>query len=245
MKLRVLIVDDEMLSRERMRRFLAAEPGTELVGECTNGKEAVRAIREHSPDVVLLDISMPELDGFGVLEELRGKPEPAVIFVTAHSEFAPRAFDIHAVDYLLKPFDRSRLRTAIGRAKERLEHPAYRSRNGMLPRQLETIPIKSSGRIKILRPLEIDWVGAADNYAELHVGSNTHLLRITLSELAERLPRNRFARVSKSALVNLDRVQEIRSRTHGDYVVVLHDGTCVPGTRTYRGTIAHLAGRVH
>jgi two-component system LytT family response regulator len=249
MNLRVLIVDDEALSRDRIRRFLKAEAGAEVIGECASGKEAVSAIREHAPDVVLLDVTMPEMDGFDVLEELEGGVVPAVIFVTAHDQFAIQAFEIHAVDYLLKPFGRVRLHTALCRARERVQlvnHQPFRppqQPNGPSARRLECIPVRSSGRIRILKPVEIDWIGSADNYAELHVGSHTHLLRVTLTTLAGQLFANQFARISRSALVNLDRVQEMRPRSHGDYVVVLRDGTCLQGSRKYRDTIARLLGR--
>lgn len=254
MKLRVLIVDDEALSRERMRRFLRGEPGTEVVGECTTGIEAVGAIRQHSPDIVFLDVTMPELDGFGVLKELNGGPQPAIIFVTAHDQFALRAFEIHAVDYLLKPFDRSRFRTALGRARDRLHRgggpagskvpsPQTAGSNATNLNRLECIAVKSSGRIKVVRPAEVDWIGAADNYAELHVGPSSHLLRMTLSSLSERLPPEQFARISRSALVNLERITEMRPKSHGDYVIVLRDGTCLQGSRNYRQMLAGLLGQ--
>lgn len=252
MNLRILIVDDEALSRERMRQFLKTEPGTEIIGECASGKEAVSAIRRESPDVVFLDVRMPELDGFGVLEELDGARKPAVIFVTAYDQFALQAFEIHAVDYLLKPFDRRRFRTALRRARERLRHaeqqthePPRNSPNSPTPnrRTFECIPIKSSGRIRLLRTSEIDWVAAADNYAELHVGSATHLLRMTITDLADRLGGARFVRISRSTLVNLDRVTEMHSKSHGDYQILLRDGTCLSGSRKYRNSLARLLGK--
>ena len=253
MNLKVLIVDDEALSRERMRRFLANEPGTTVIGECGSGREAVVAIRRHNPDLVLLDIRMPELDGFGVLEALDGSSRPAIIFVTAYDEFALQAFEIHAVDYLLKPFDRGRLRTALRRARERLQRPqadpteaaALLASNPHHQNHhpLACIPLRSSGRIKLLKTSDIDWISAADNYAELHVGTATHLLRTTITTLADRLVGARFVRISRSLLVNRDRITEMRPKSHGDYLVILHDGTSLHGTRKYRDGLARLLGK--
>ncbi len=247
MKIRVLIVDDEALSRERIRRFLGNEPGAEIVGECATGKEAVRVIQEQAPDVIFLDVNMPELDGFGVVAELEQDRTPAVVFVTAHDQFALQAFEINAVDYLLKPFDRGRFRTALGRARQRVQqsHRASAAPDTVTrqPAPLDCIPIRSGNRIKVLRSSEIDWIGSADNYAEIHVGSSTHLLRMTLTHLAERLSERQFARISRSAMVNLDRVQEMRPKSHGDYLLILRDGTTIHGSRNYRGTVARLLGR--
>lgn len=247
MKLRVLIVDDEKLSRDRVRRFLGAEPGTEVVGECGNGTEAVTAIRQKIPDLVFLDVKMPELDGFGVLEALQGAHVPAIIFVTAYSQFAVQAFENHAVDYLLKPFDRARFQTALHRARERLHRHSFNSQPPSLslpppaPKELsdalERIPVRSHGRISFVQAGEIDWIAAADNYAELHVGNRAHLVRMTITAVVNRLPKNRFARISRSIVVNLDRIQEIRPKSHGDYLIVLQNGTLLAGTRNYRHTL--------
>ena len=252
MKLKVLIVDDEALSRERVRRFLTTEHDTVIVGECGSGKEAVAAIRRDSPDLVFLDVRMPELDGFGVLKELNGVQPPGIIFVTAHHEFATRAFDIHAVDYLLKPFDHARFRTALNRARERLQR-----RNGLRAQSrrhsnlisspygdpVDFIPVRSSGRIRLLKHSEIDWISAADNYAELHVGPVTYMLRSTITALADRFLSARFVRISRSILVNLDRITEIRPKSHGDYVIVLNDGACLTGSRNHRSSLARLLGK--
>jgi two-component system LytT family response regulator len=247
MKLRVLIVDDEELSRDRIRRFVNSEPETEVIAECGSGSEAVNAIRRHAPDVVFLDVRMPDLDGFGVLAEFQGRLKPAVVFVTAHDEFALRAFEIEAVDYLLKPFDRVRFRKALGRVRERLQRgnnrqPQRESPNAPNESQTPTeyLPIRSSGRITLLRVSEIDWISAADNYAELHVGAATHLLRITLSALAHRLVGSRFVRISRSVLVNLDRVSEVRPKSHGDYLIQLRNGRSLHGSRKYRQSLMHL-----
>jgi len=253
MKLRVVIADDEPLSRLRLRRFVRAEPGTELVAECITGMEAVNVIREKSPDLVFLDVKMPELDGFGVVEAFNGACPPAIIFVTAYDQFAVRAFEANAVDYLLKPFDRGRFQTALRRACERLQRGVSHQNNASLlnlladvrPRvkHLERVTIKSDGRISVVKTAEIDWVCAADNYVELHLGNTTHLLRMTIAALASQLSPNCFARISRSHLVNLDRIKEIRPKSHGDYLILLRNGTALPGTRNYRQNLARILGR--
>ncbi len=244
MTLRVLIADDEALSRERLKRFLLREPETEVVAECASGSEAVSAIRAAGPDVAFLDVRMPELDGFGVLKALKGIRLPAIIFVTAYDQFALRAFEIDAVDYLLKPFDHDRFKIALQRARHRLQLDLPGTKDSRSPevltrlrtrgQPLERVTIKAGGRITLVKTADIDWVSAADNYAELHLGNKTHLLRMTITALAHRLPENRFARISRSLLVNLDRIKEIRSKSHGDYFVVLHSGASLSGSRNFR-----------
>ena len=244
MKLRILIADDESLARARLRRFLRAEEEIEIVAECANGRETVNAIRNSSPDVIFLDIQMPELDGFRVLESLEGWRLPAIVFVTAHEQFALRAFEIHAVDYLLKPFDRERLQMALARARERVQGSngtGHSSSQASLfatvasrSEPLERVVVKSGDRIRLVKVADIDWISSADNYVELHVGSTACLLRGTLHALWSQLPQNQFARISRSALVNVDRIQEIQSKSHGDYVVVLRHGTRLPGSRKFR-----------
>jgi two-component system LytT family response regulator len=252
MKLRVLIVDDEQLSRDRIRDFLEAEKGIEIVGECVNGVEAVELIRETAPDLVFLDIKMPELDGFGVVESLKGTPLPTIILVSAYPEFALQAFDIHAADYLLKPFDRKRFQTALTCARRRLGRcPSVRvdptpspppssfvsSGNGR-PRTMQRMLIKSGGRISLVKAADIDWIGSADNYAELHVGDTSHLLRTTITSLVERLPRGSFLQISRSIVVNISRIKGMRAKSHGDYSILLHNGTHLVGSRKFRPTFS-------
>jgi two-component system LytT family response regulator len=243
-------VDDERPGRERLKRFLRKTAGTQLVAECTSGPEAVSAIREQAPDVVFLDISMPEMDGFGVLKALKGVRSPAIIFVTAHDRFALRAFEIDAVDYLLKPFDNRRFQAALGRARNRLRLPGSRATGPREPSQaedlkpkpkpLERLSVRSAGRVTLIKASEIDWISASDNYVELHVGGKTHLLRTAISALAERLPKPQFTRISRSLLVNIDRVTEIHSKAHGDYFLVLQGGVSLPGSRNYRRGLENL-----
>jgi two-component system LytT family response regulator len=244
-KLRVLIADDEHLSRERLKRFLRTEPSTEVVAECASGSAALDAIRQQVPDVAFLDVRMPELDAFGILEALRDQPSPAIILVTAFDHFALRAFDFDAVDYLLKPFDRQRFQAAMRRVRYRLQLDVGRagqSQSGShhSPKPFDRVTVRSSGRITLINTSDIDWVSAADNYVELHVGPKTHLLRVTISSLANRLSPNRFARISRSILVNQERIREIHSKSHGDFFVVLLNGVSLPGSRNYRNGLSGI-----
>jgi two-component system, LytTR family, response regulator len=244
-RLRVLIVDDEPLARDRLRAWLRAEPEVEIVGECGSGPEAVAALRQTALDIVFLDVEMPGCNGFQVLGELPAKGRPAVVFVTAHERFAIDAFDVQAVDYLLKPFDRERFQTALRRAQEqvrarragKLEEKleTLLSEASGQPRKPERLAVKADGRLVFLKPDDIVWVEAADNYIILHLGTGQLMLRETLSAIEERLGTAGFARVSRSALVNLDQVKELQPTFHGDYVVVLHNGTKVPLSRSLRG----------
>jgi two-component system LytT family response regulator len=253
MKIRTVIVDDEPLARERLRDLLRAEPDLEITAECANGRDAVAAIRHHAPDLVFLDVQMPELDGFGVLAELAGGPLPAVVFVTAHDQFALRAFEVHAVDYLLKPFDRERFQTALRRAVERIE----RQQTGELGQRLtalladlplhgqhlERLAIKSGGRVIFLRVDDVDWIEAADNYVSLHVGNETHLHRETMTAMEAQLPPKKFMRISRSTIVNLDRIKELQPMFHGEYAVILRNGARLTLSRSYREKLDQLMGK--
>jgi len=202
MKVRALIADDEALARERLRQLLADRPEIEVVGECADGREAVAAIQAKSPDLIFLDIQMPELDGFAVLEAINTEPMPVIVFVTAHDKFALRAFDVHAVDYLLKPFDRERFESALSRAIERVKHREDPARSqaqaSMLsemksPTKLvERLAIKSDGRILVVKTSDIAWIQSAHNYVEIHEDNRTHLLRETISAMETRLPPDKF-----------------------------------------------------
>lgn len=256
MKIRVLLADDEPLARERLRSLLELEPGLELIGECSDGAAAVAAIRKESPDLVFLDVQMPELDGFGVLAQLGGEKLPAVVFVTAHDEFALKAFEVHAVDYLLKPFDKTRLKTAVRRAVEQIRHNQTGELSSKLtallaevrpadkPRRLERFAVKSSGRVLFVKVEEIDWVEAADNYVSLHVGSEEHLHRETMAALEEQLPPGKFMRISRSTIVNVDRIKELQPLFHGEYAVILRNGTRLTLSRSYREKLDQLMGRL-
>jgi len=250
MKVRTLIVDDEELARERMRRLLADRPEIELVGECADGCEAVSTIRAKSPDLIFLDIQMPELDGFAVLEAIRTEPMPVIVFVTAHDKFALRAFEVHAVDYLLKPFDRERFESALRRALDQVEHrqdPARaQAQAAMLSevqtatKPLERLAIKSDGRILMVKTADITWIQSAHNYVEIHEDKRTHLLRETISAIETKLPPEKFVRISRSVIVNVDRVKELQPRFYGEYTVTLQDGTRLTLSRRYRKKLPQL-----
>lgn len=245
MKIRTLIVDDEPLARDRLRQLLQNEPDIELVGECADGREAVATIEKKSPELLFLDVQMPELDGFGVLEAMGPGPMPVIVFVTAHDRFALRAFEVHAVDYLLKPFDGERFQKALHRAIEQVRNRdpgAVRQRQSALLADLQStqLAVKSGGRVVWLKLDEIDWIGSADNYAELHVGTKSHLLRETLGALETRLPPEKFVRISRSAIVNPQRIKELQRLFYGGYELILRDGTRLTLSRRYRDKLKQL-----
>ena len=262
--LRVVVVDDEPLARSGMCGLVARDPELTLVAQCADGAEAVAAIAGLKPDLVLLDVQMPEMDGFEVLREVGPARMPVVVFVTAFDRFALRAFDVAAVDYLLKPFDDERFDLAIARAKhavrnaeagelgrrlmrlvERQGDPAPSSDAPAEPaRHATRLVVKSAGRTVFVRVEDVDWIEADDYYAKLHVGEKTHLLRETMGSLEARLEPTRFFRVHRSAIVNLDRVREVQFLFGGEHVVILHDGTRLKLSRSRLEKLeAMLAGR--
>jgi two-component system, LytTR family, response regulator len=243
LKIRTLIVDDEPLGRERIRTLLADDPDIEIIGECSDGKQAVRAIERSHPDLVYLDVQMPEMDGFAVLDRIASQRMPAIIFVTAYDRYAVEAFRVHALDYLLKSFDRERFNQALHRAKDLLRdsQAALYERLAGLVADLEAkkdrvtrLIIKSAGRIVFVPVDEIDWLEAADNYVRIHVGRESHLMRETLQSLEARLDQTKFLRIHRSTVVNFDRIQQLQPLFHGDYVVKLRDGTELTLSRIYR-----------
>jgi two-component system LytT family response regulator len=248
-KIRAAIVDDEPLARERLRTLLLEEAEVEVVAECAEGSAAVKAIETHRPDVVFLDVQMPEMDGFAVLQALAPGRVPSVVFVTAYDKYALQAFDVHAVDYLLKPFDRDRFRRALARVRAAVlageeTTPRLLALLERLRREgrLDRLVVKSRGRIFFLRTGEIDWIEAAGNYVRVHAGKEAHLVRETLGALEEKLDHGRFARIHRSTIVNLDSVKELQPSFHGEYVVRLRDGTELVLSRGYRGRVRHLFG---
>jgi len=250
MKVRTMVVDDEPLARQRLIKLLRAEPGIDVVGEAKNGREALALIRELKPALAFLDVQMPELDGFGVIAELAASERPAVVFVTAYDKFALKAFDVHAVDYLLKPFDKERFQTALHRALEQLTHKHPESMSEQLsallgelrpaPAPSDRIAVKSDGRIVFVKMAELDWVEAADNYVSLHVGRESHLLRETMTHFEQRLPREKFIRISRSTIVNAERIKELQPLFHGEYAVILRDGTKLTLSRSHRDKLQQL-----
>ncbi len=249
MKVQTLVIDDEPLARERLAKLLRSEAEVEVVGEAADGREALSRIREIKPDLIFLDVQMPELDGFGVLAQLTPEERPVVVFVTAYDKFALKAFEVHAVDYLLKPFDKERFQTALRRALEHLrrQQPTeIRQQLSALLQELRPAPqadriaVKGEGRVVFVKISDIDWVEAADNYVSLHVGKESHLMRETMTNIEAKLPREKFIRISRSAMVNVDRIKELQPLFHGEYSVILRDGTKVTLSRSHRDKLQQL-----
>jgi two-component system LytT family response regulator len=248
--IRAIIVDDEPLAREGVRLHLQAESDIEVVGEAGTGEEAVTLIETLRPDLLFLDVQMPGLDGFAVLDAVGAAHMPVTIFTTAYDEFALRAFDAHAIDYILKPYDAERFRNAIERARmqlngrrrsqtdERLDSllEELRTRN----QYLERLVVRSGGRILILRAAEIDWIEAASNYVRLHAGGREYLLRETMTALEGKLDPMEFVRIHRSTIVRVERIRELEPLFQGDYVVVLDDSTRLTSSRGYRERLHDL-----
>ena len=240
--MRVLIVDDEPLACERLRTLLAAEHGITIAGECHDGRSALKAIQELAPDLVFLDVQMPEMDGFAVIEALPAPP--AVIFVTAFDQFAIRAFEVCALDYLLKPFDRERFAKALARGRAEHERQSASDLGARMQsllaelrgrkQYLDRIVIRAGGRVIFLRAQELDWIEAAGNYVRLHSGAEEYLYRETLSRMEAALDPARFARIHRSSIVNVERIKEMHPLFRGDYTVVLRDGRELTLSKAYR-----------
>jgi two-component system LytT family response regulator len=264
MPIRVLLADDEPLARRRLLRFLRSEPDADVVAECASGAEAARVLREGEPvDLALLDVQMPDLDGFGVIAEVGAERMPPVIFVTAYDAYALRAFEVHALDYLLKPVTADRFREAFTRAREHLDRASTASMGRRLKallanvlaseqgpngsgsgepmampperqRYADRLTIKDNGRVFFVRVTDVDWFEAHGNYVRVHVGTTTHLIREALSVVEASLSPDRFARIHRSTVVNIDRIRELQPWFAGDYIVLLKDGTQLKLSRTYR-----------
>ena len=252
-RIRALVVDDEPVARDRLVRLLEQQGDIDLVGQCSNGLETVTAIEQLAPDLVFLDVQMPEMDGFEVVRALQAGRVPAVVFVTAYDEYAVRAFEVHALDYLLKPFSSDRFRAALGHARE---HLAKRRANadappisGEPPRDAQAggrrnrLMVKSAGRIHFVRTGDIDWCEAAGNYVRMHVGHQEHLVRDTMGHLESQLDAQQFMRIHRSTIVNVDRIQELQPMFHGEYIVVLKNGAKLTLSRGYRDKLDQLMGR--
>lgn len=246
MEIRTLIVDDEPLARERLAGLLARSNDVSVVGECGDGKSAVALIKQEVPDLVLLDIQLPELNGFDILEALPPEKLPAIIFVTAYDQFAVKAFGVHAVDYLLKPVENERLAQALDHLRALRLHPQADSRSHLLEliHSLESrrgsasrILLRLDNEIVCLKPSEIDWVESAGNYACFHVGSQTWILRKTMNFVEQQLAGNNFLRIHRTAIVNLDRIRRLKPLLYGDYEIELRDGTKLPMSRAHRQSV--------
>jgi two-component system LytT family response regulator len=248
--IRVLIVDDEPIARKGIRRLLDEAPDMEIVGECSDGAEAVGAIRKQSPDLVFLDVQMPELDGFGVLEKVGVEQGPEIIFVTAYDEYTLQAFDVHALDYLLKPVNPERFHKALGRARAQLQNKSSEWLNSRLLALLENyrreerlaarFAVKTPQGALLVDADDVDWVEAAGNYVRLRVGGQSHLLSETLSCMESRLDPRKFLRIHRSRIVNVERIKLLRPLFHGEYEIVLKDGTQLTSGRAYREQIREL-----
>jgi two-component system LytT family response regulator len=242
MSIRTLVVDDEPMARERIVGLLAQEPDVDLVGECSDGSQAVSAIQSLSPDLVFLDVQMPAGDGFGVLRQLKPEQMPMVVFITAYDEYALQAFEVHALDYLLKPFGRDRLQQSLAHARRQHEgHRAGELGKGIMAlvdniaeRKPDRLVVKSGGRVFFVRTDEIEWIEAAGNYVRLHLASQTHVFRETMNDMEKRLDPERFFRIHRSRIVNADRIKELQPWTSGEYLLVLQNGAHLRLSRNYR-----------
>jgi two-component system, LytTR family, response regulator len=248
MTLRALIVDDEPVARRRLRALLESEGTVEIIGECEDGTAAIDAIRRSRPDVVFLDVQMPGLDGFDVVDALEPAEQPAIVFVTAYDRYAVRAFDVHAVDYLLKPFERARLRKTLGRLETindardaaRRVHAAVESVRAQQP--LRRVLVKSAGKVYAVRLEDVDSIQSAGHYLEMYTGSATHLVRGSIGGIETRLDPARFARIHRSIIVNVDRIRELQPAFHGEFVVILHNGRRLRCSRTYGDALKKTLG---
>jgi two-component system, LytTR family, response regulator len=248
--IRVVIVDDEPLAREGVRVQLAQYPEVHVVGECGDGPEAIRAIEQLTPDLLFLDVQMPGMDGFEVLRTLELDKFPVVVFITAYDQHALKAFEVSAIDFLLKPFDDERFQKAFDRAKNQIEIASIRSIDQHLHKLLaaarsdehyvERMVVKSFGRIFFLPTSEIDWIEAADNYVSLHTGAHAHLVRDTLTALEAKLDPRHFLRIRSSAIVNIDRIKELHPLFKGDFEVLLKSGAKLRTSRRYRERLSRL-----
>ncbi|HXG86771.1 MAG TPA: LytTR family DNA-binding domain-containing protein [Vicinamibacterales bacterium] len=252
-KIRTMVVDDEPVARERIVGLLSQEKDIEVIGECADGQQAIDAIQASTPDLVFLDVQMPACDGFGVIEQVGAERMPAVVLVTAYDEYALKAFEVHAIDYLLKPFGRDRFQQTLQYAREHLE----RRRAGDLgrrllalvqdlkpePQRLDRMVVKSGGRVFFLRTEEIDWIEAAGNYVRLHLGGESHLFRETMNNMEARLDTRRFVRIHRSRIVNTDRIKELQPWFNGEYVVVLQNATRLTLSRGYREKLQERLGK--
>ncbi len=254
-KIRVLIVDDEPIAREGLRTLLTPERDLEIIGESRNGREAIQVIREQKPDLVFLDVQMPKMNGFAVIEQIGVAQMPAVVFVTAYDKYALQAFEINALDYLLKPFDEERLQKTLQRVRkhfqrENLDH--LQERLAALLQQIsakekkrpERFVVKSAGRIFFVNVDEIDWIEAAGNYVQLHVGPQSHLLRQTMDGMEAELDPEKFLRIRRSIIVNMACIKELQPLSKGEYLIILHNGAKLSSSRRYRSKLDIILNKI-
>ena len=247
MKLRTIIADDEAPARKKIRAFLEEHPDFEVIAECGDGQRTTEAIRAQHPDLVFLDVQMPGLDGFEVLASFGGEPLPEVVFVTAFDQYAVRAFEVRAVDYLLKPFNKARFSETVSRIKENRARGALPGRQADLRKMLEElqhnarererIVVKSGSRLVFLRKDSVEWIEAQGDYVKLHYGKESLMMRETMASIAERFDPKRFVRIHRSRIINIDHVRELRPLLGGDYAILMKDGTQLTLSRSYRTTL--------
>jgi len=241
-RIRTIVADDEPIARARMLSLLQEEPDIEVIGECATGPQAISAIERTSPDLVFLDIQMPQMDGLTLARTL-GRAMPAVVFVTAYDEYALGAFEVHALDYVLKPYSAERFKSALVHARQHLSTRRASGSQPPAPERRDRLVIKSSGRIYFIRTRDIDWCEASGNYVRLHVGAQTHLVRGTMGHIESQLDQAQFVRIHRSTIVNVDRIQELHSSFGGEYVVLLHDKTRLTLSRGYREGLQAKLGK--
>jgi len=248
--IRTLIVDDERLARQKVRTLLDDDAEIEIVGECANGTEAIAAVRKQKPDLLLLDIEMPGSNGFEVLQRLRSERLPMVVFITAHNEYAVKAFEVEAIDYVMKPFDRRRFHDALRRAKRQLSDDANDSEARLLrllervvkPKSLDHFVVKARDRTFLVAVNDVDWIEAEGKYIRLHASGAAHLVRESIGDVEERLDARKFLRIHRATIVNVKRILEMHKGFGGSVFVVLRDGTKLTMSRRYRGRIRELTG---
>ena len=251
--IRALVIDDEPLARDMIREMLEGDAEVEIIGECANGREAVEAIRALSPDLIFLDIQMPELGGFEVLESLKSENVPYIIFATAYDQYAVRAFEVHALDYLLKPFDRERFEVAWQRAKSLVRDNRLNRRDQHIlalleelkagPRYLERLVIKTEGRVFFLDIDQIHCIESEGNYVRVYNGKKTYLLRETISGLESQLDPKKFLRIHRSSIVRIDKIKELQPWFHGEYHVIMENGKQLTLSRNYRSNLQEAVGK--
>ena len=252
-KIRTLVVDDEPMARERILGLLAQEQDVEVIGQCSDGMQAVSAIQSLAPELVFLDVQMPAVDGFGVIQQVGADRMPMVVFVTAYDEYALQAFEVHALDYLLKPFGRDRLQQCLEHARHlRERHRAGELGKSLLalvqdfkpePKKQDRLVVKSGGRVFFVRTDDIEWIEAAGNYVRLHLKDQSHLFRETMNQMEARLDPQRFFRIHRSRIVNTERIKELQPWFNGEFVVVLQNGTQLRLSRSYREKLEERLGR--
>ena len=256
--IRTVIADDEHLARKKLRLLLGLEPGVQVIAECENGEQTIAAVRAHKPDLLFIDIRMPDVDGFEVLRRLASEEMPVIVFTTAYDQFAVRAFEAHAMDYLLKPFERERLHHAIERARAELLKSHNRDLTARIVNMLaqkaepkadpkpsdDRMVIRAGGKVVFLELVDIDWIEAAANYVNLHVGKETYLLREGIGRIAEKLDPTRFVRIHRSVIVNVRKIKELQPCDSGEYIAVLKNGKELSCSRGYRAELQQLIGNL-